>query len=443
MLKILAIDDNKDNLVVLQALLYDAFPDSVVFPVQSGAEGIALAKAENPDVILLDLVMPVMDGFETCRRLKEDDVLKRIPVIILTAAKTETVSRIRALKLGAEAFLGKPIDESELMAQVSSMARIKKSEDNVRTENLRLEEVVKERTNDLLQELEERKRAEKELTKSYKDLELSRRATLNLLDDLTVEMEQKHIVQKELIKAKEKAEASDRLKTAFMNNISHEVRTPLNGIIGFGELITAPGVTEEEKTLFLDILHVSSDRLLKTINDYMDISLVVSGNMESRMSLFDPNVLLERILTNYISLATAKKLELRMVDPDKPKDFLFNSDAELIGKVLTNLVDNAIKYSMQGVIEIGYAIIPGYVQFFVKDDGVGISGDKQTQVFEYFMQEDLSHTRKFEGSGLGLSIAQGIVELLGGRIWVDSIKGQGSTFRFTIPFDAGNRQSVS
>ena len=173
MIKILAIDDNKDNLIVLQALLSDAFPDSKILSVQSGAEGILVALTENPDVILLDLVMPGMDGFETCRKLKQDNFLRRIPVIILTAAKTETASRIKALKLGAEAFLGKPIDESELAAQVSSMVRIKKSEDTVRLENLRLEEVVKERTIDLLKELEERKRTEAELKKSYVELDLS------------------------------------------------------------------------------------------------------------------------------------------------------------------------------------------------------------------------------------------------------------------------------
>ncbi len=434
MIKILAIDDNKDNLVVLNALLSDAFPGSKIYSVQTGAEGINLAKAENPDVILLDLVMPGMDGFETCRQLKENDLLKRIPVIILTAAKTETSNRIKALKLGAEAFLGKPIDESELTAQVSSMVRIKKSEDNVRLENLRLEEVVKERTNDLLRELDERKRAEKDLKKSYEDLELSKIATLNLLEDLKMEMEQRHIIQNELIAAKEKAEASDRLKTAFMNNISHEVRTPLNGILGFGDLLTSPGLTDEEKATYLEILNSSSDRLLKTINDYMDISLIVSGNLEVRYTEFNPAILLEKVLTTFYSRIKAKNLDVKISRaPDT--ECMLNSDAELLRKLLINLLDNAIKYSTQGLIELGYLVKPGCIQFYVKDDGVGISDDKQVQIFEYFMQEDLSHTRKYEGSGLGLSISKGLVELLGGRIWVESVKDKGSVFWFTIPND--------
>ena len=433
MIKILAIDDNKDNLVVLYALLSDAFPESKIISVQTGAEGIALAKSENPDVILLDLVMPGMDGFETCRRLKQDDFLKRIPVIILTAAKTETANRIRALKLGAEAFLGKPIDEAELTAQVSSMVRLKKSEDSVRMENQRLEEVVKERTTDLLIELEERKRAQKELKKSYEDLEMSKLATLNLLEDLKLEMKQRHLIQQELIIAKDKAEASDRLKTAFMNSISHEVRTPLNGILGFGELISTPDIKDVDKALYLKILNTCSDRLLKTINDYMEISLIVSGNQDVRVDLFSPGDLLGEVKLSFSPVAKAKNLKIKIVKPEIFNDLLLSSDPELIRKIIFNLVDNAIKFSQEGTIELGYQVNPGFVQFYVRDEGTGISEDKHVQIFEFFMQEDQSSTRKFEGSGLGLSIAWGIVELLGGRMWVESVKGAGSTFWFTIP----------
>ena len=160
MTKILAIDDNLDNLIVIKALLSDSFPDALIFTVQSGIEGLNVAQKENPDVILLDLVMPVMDGFETCKRIKEDENLKRIPVIILTALRTDAQSRIKTLQLGAEAFLSKPIDEAELVAQVNTMIRIKKSEETIRDENQRLEKLVHERTQKLQEELEERKKTE-------------------------------------------------------------------------------------------------------------------------------------------------------------------------------------------------------------------------------------------------------------------------------------------
>jgi two-component system, sensor histidine kinase and response regulator len=434
MTKILAIDDNRDNLIVLHALLSDAFHDARIFLVQTGSEGIAMAREENPDVILLDLVMPGMDGFETCKRLKEDDFLKRIPIIILTAAKTETSNRVKALKLGAEAFLGKPLDESELTAQVSSMIRIKKSEDRVRIENLRLEEVVKERTLDLLKELEDRKRAEADLKKSFADLEKSKIAMLGVLEDLKSEISQRQEIQKELIRAKEKAEASDRLKTAFMNNISHEVRTPLNGILGFGELMTNEELTREEKELYLGILTSSSDRLLKTINDYMDISLIVSGNLDVDYSSFSPETLVNDIHKSVEDRLRAGRLNMVLSMPIMD-GFLVCSDLELVKKLLLTLVDNAIKYSNQGDIEIGFQADKGGIEFFVKDNGIGISEDKQIQIFEHFMQEDCSHSRKFEGSGLGLSIAKGLVDLLKGRIWVESAKGTGSTFRVLLPIN--------
>ncbi len=434
MIKILAIDDNHDNLIVLQALLSDAFPDSRIIMVQSGVEGIFMAKTENPDVILLDLVMPGVDGFETCRRLKQDSFLRRIPVIILTAAKTETSYRVRALKIGAEAFLSKPIDESELTAQVSSMIRIKKSEDAVRLENRRLEEVVRERTDELLRELEDKKNTEEQLKKSFSELEEGRKATLSLLEDLKIEIEERQKIQNELVEAKEKAEASDRLKTAFLNNISHEVRTPLNGILGFGELITDPDLTDETKKMYLAVLNASSDRLLKTINDFMDISLIVSGNMEVRNSIFNFGDLLERICLDMKELLMAKNMVVNIKKPEL-RPLILGSDEALVQKVLINLLDNAIKYSNNGCIDMGYHQDKEVVRVYVKDPGIGISKEKHEQIFERFVQEDPSNTRRYEGSGLGLSISKGVVELLGGKIGVESEKGIGSTFWFTLPLN--------
>lgn len=164
MIKILAIDDKQNNLVVLTALFSSSFPDARIITALSGAgrEGIEKGLTEDPDVILLDLVMPIMDGIETCKRLKEDNFLKRIPVIMITATKTDSKTRTKALETGVEAFLSKPIDEAELTAQISSMIRLKKSENKVLLENERLEALVHER---------------------IKGLEESKRTALNLLED--------------------------------------------------------------------------------------------------------------------------------------------------------------------------------------------------------------------------------------------------------------------
>lgn len=243
--------------------------------------------------------------------------------------------------------------------------------------------------------------------------------------------ERKKFVE-EIVLAKERAEASNRLKTAFLNNISHEVRTPLNGILGFGELIVDPDLTTEEKNMYLDVLYSSSDRLLKTINDFMDISLIASGNLEVRPELFNLNELMDQLLHGYKSKALAKNLNISVKVPKGSNSYLMDSDTALMKKVLSNILDNAVKFSSTGSIEFGYTIEPEHLLFYVRDEGVGIAPDKQDQIFENFMQEDPLTTKKFGGSGLGLSIAGGIVKLLGGEIWVESEKGKGSTFYFTI-----------
>lgn len=238
--------------------------------------------------------------------------------------------------------------------------------------------------------------------------------------------------EEELMMAKIRAEASDRLKSAFMNNISHEVRTPLNGILGFGEMIIDPDLTDEEKQRYFEILNVSSDRLLKTISDYMDISVIASGNLETRLSLFNLDELLDQLLLEKKRNAFDKNLNISIIKPYNTKNFLTVSDPLLLKKVLSNLLENAIKFTSSGSIQFGYSIQPEFLQFFVQDSGVGITAEKLGSIFEIFMQEDPLATRKFEGSGLGLSIAKGIVELLGGTIWAESVKGSGATFYFTI-----------
>lgn len=239
----------------------------------------------------------------------------------------------------------------------------------------------------------------------------------------------------EILDAKEKAEASDRLKTAFMNNISHEVRTPLNGILGFGEMIVQDDLTPEEKTRYLKILTSSSDRLLKTITDYMDISLIASGNLEVRPGLFNLNEFLDQLYLEQVVKASSKSLKVILQKSETGLNYLMNTDAALLKKVFNNLFDNALKFSTSGTIQIGYSVLCEQVRFFIKDNGIGIATDKLTQIFEHFRQEDQLITRKFEGSGLGLSIAKGIVELLNGKIWVESVKGEGSVFYFEVPCD--------
>ncbi|MEI6886417.1 MAG: response regulator [Bacteroidota bacterium] len=245
-------------------------------------------------------------------------------------------------------------------------------------------------------------------------------------------------VEEELISAKIRAEASDRLKTAFIHNISHEVRTPLNGILGFSDLITQSNLSQQEKTQYSALIKTSSSRLLRTITSYMDISMIVSGTMQVHKKRFDLTQLMLSLFDQFRPRCKAKVVELNLQLPDANKPFYINSDSELISKTLSHLLDNAAKYTQKGEITFGFLEIDGSLEFFVTDTGIGIREEVQARIFEYFTQEESAFTRNFEGSGLGLSISRGLVELLGGTIRLTSEKGRGSDFRFTLPAgDAG------
>jgi len=676
MVKILAIDDNNDNLIALKAILSGAFPDAVILVSLSGEEGILQARLENPDVILLDLVMPGTDGYETCKILKNDPLLQRIPVIILTALHTDSESRVRALKLGAESFLTKPILEAELIAQVASLLRIKRSDNLASQEYERLEALVLERTRglegsrkatvklleNLKAEMEAHRQAEEALRQSEEQFRnlyneapvglyrttpdgkilLANRAIYEMLgfpgaeppsaknleeigfeplyrreqftremttkgevrdleskwtcingkvinvresakvvrdargmplyydgtvEDITIRKRAEealktseeqfralaqsandaiitsdskgiisgwnrgaekifgyteeeitgqnlavimparystihaqnverlittgkpHVIGKTvelhglhknghefplelslsewetdsgkfffgiirdtterkraehaLKEALVKAESGDRLRKAFMNNISHEIRTPLNGILGFSELIIDPGTSEEEKVLFSSLLNISSNRLLNTITNYMDISLIASGNIKVNLTTFNLNESLHKLMGRFQPVSAEKKLEIYLETPASTESISLRSDAELFQKIFSQLLDNAIKFSDKGSVSFGYLIHqegPGSnasgeldLEFYVKDTGIGIGKASLSVIFESFVQEELSSTRGHEGSGLGLSIAQGLVKLLGGDIHVESEKGVGSSFSFILP----------
>jgi PAS domain S-box-containing protein len=241
----------------------------------------------------------------------------------------------------------------------------------------------------------------------------------------------------ELIEAREKAEASDRIKTAFLNNISHEVRTPLNGILGFAEYIVQPDTSQAEKEEYLEILHESSERLLSTITNYMDMSLLVSGQMRLKTGEVDLHGLIDNLYLQVLPKCRVKKLELKkdIVSTSKVHSL---TDGAFIGKAVTLLLDNAVKFTSVGRITIGLAEREsGEQEIFVKDTGPGIDPDTESEIFKAFMQADFSGRRIYEGSGLGLSIVKGIMELLGGEIRFDSAQGEGTSFYLTLPAPTG------
>lgn len=258
---------------------------------------------------------------------------------------------------------------------------------------------------------------------------------LTELHGVITDITEKKNTELAIIKAKESAEASDRLKTAFMNNISHEIRTPLNGILGFTEVLADPTLTPRDKDAYTAMLYNSSERLINTVTNFLDISLLSSGNQRVVKKEMSLNTLLQQVIDKFKPLAAQKYLSLILELPFSHNDVIILSDKDLLEKILSQLTDNAIKFTSRGNITVGCRINENELLFFVRDTGVGIHEQSRQQIFDYFMQENTASNRGYEGSGLGLTIARGFIGLLGGRIWMESEKGKGSIFFFSIPLE--------
>jgi CheY-like chemotaxis protein/nitrogen-specific signal transduction histidine kinase len=240
----------------------------------------------------------------------------------------------------------------------------------------------------------------------------------------------------ELIEAKEKAEESERLKSVFLANMSHEIRTPMNGILGFAELLKEPNLTIEEQQDFIRTIGISGKRMLNTINNIVDVSRIESGLMNVSIKETNINENIEFTYKFFKPEAEIKGLQLLYKNSLPPKEAIIKTDNDKVYTILTNLIKNAIKFTDIGSIEFGYEKKGDYLEFFVKDTGIGISGSQKKIIFERFRQGNESFKRDYEGAGLGLSICKSYIEMLDGKIWVESEEGEGSKFYFTIPYNA-------
>jgi len=241
-------------------------------------------------------------------------------------------------------------------------------------------------------------------------------------------------VEADLVSAKEKAEESDRLKTAFLQNVSHEIRTPMNAIIGFSTLLNEPGLEEPDRRQYTDIIFQSSSQLLSIINDIVDVANIESGQVRINMKKTNLNSSL-RMLNEQFSYKE-KQYEIPIsLSPGLPDaDAIIITDGTKLIQILSNLISNSIKFTRQGQIDFGYILKDSFLEFFVRDTGIGISSDHVGKIFNRFYQVDGAVSRQFGGTGLGLSICKAYVDLLGGSIRVESEPGKGTLFVFTIPY---------
>lgn len=236
-----------------------------------------------------------------------------------------------------------------------------------------------------------------------------------------------------LRKAEFDARESDRLKTAFLQNISHEIRTPMNGIIGFSQLLNTGDLTDEQRREYISIITKSSDRLLSILNDVIEISLIESGKIKAKNEVFDLNELMNE-LYDIFKCQLKPGIDFRMSKGLNSGESYISGDRVKISQIIYNLLSNASKFTEKGTIHFGYGIKNKQLEFFVSDTGIGIDLKLHKVIFERFNKEDRSPHKMYEGIGLGLAICRGNLNILGGKIWLESEPGAGSTFYFSLPW---------
>jgi len=376
--KIIIVDDNAANLSVGRNLLKSIYE---VFPAPSAAKLFNLLEKFIPDLILLDVNMPEMNGYEAIKILKADPRFSDIPVIFLTA-KNDEESEMEGFDLGAADYVTKPFSGPLLLRRIASQ---------------------------LL--LEQQK----------KDLVESRAALQDYADNLE-------------IKVREKTAA----KTVFLANMSHELRTPMNSIVGFSELALDDSISQRTKGYLTRILD-SSKWLLHIINDILDLTSFESGKIDFNIVPFDLYEIIDDCGTMFTPRATENGLMLNLYsDPSVKKNLL--GDPARLRQILINLLSNAVKFTSTGVIDFLMEVrnltqSEVTVYFEVKDTGIGITPEQMEIIFDPFTQAESGNTRKYGGTGLGLTITKNVIERMGGNIHVESTPGTGSKFSFELTFD--------
>ncbi len=238
------------------------------------------------------------------------------------------------------------------------------------------------------------------------------------------------------INERKAAEEADRLKTAFLSNMSHEIRTPMNAIIAFSEFLKEDNLNSESRLEYINHITSSGNNLLQLIDDIIDSAKIEARQMKIKKEAFNVNQMLISLKALYSQPKMSKNknaVKLNVYPDNHDQNVYIFTDRIRLQQVLSNLLDNAFKYTDAGIIEFGFTEEKEYLKFFVKDTGIGIPWDKQKIIFERFGQAENINTRSFGGTGLGLNICKNLVQLMGGKIWVNSDPGKGSVFYFIIP----------
>ncbi len=417
---ILIIDDQPKNLAVIGDYLMEC--GFTVIVSQSGAGGLRRARGVRPDLILLDIVMPDMDGFETCRRLKEDGSTRDIPVIFMTAL-TGVEDKIKGFELGGVDYITKPINHEEVIARVRTHLQIgnQKKQLELQASNLVNINVL------LNEEINARKAAQRELERLNEELE--DRVKIRTAE-LSKVAECLRVANIELQKANRELKKVDDIKTEFVALASHELRTPLTSILGYAQTLAAADLQLDNSTRIniLSIIVSESKRLAALIANLLDISKIETHNFRLKTEAFYISDMIDSVI-GALNLPSNFPL---VVHNATNHDCRAVGNKDQTGQVIRNILDNALRYvNENGRITININETDDYILVKISDTGPGIKPEEKNKLFEDFYRIR-DEKKPSIGSGLGLSIASKIIASQGGQIWVESTYGEGATFCFTV-----------
>jgi signal transduction histidine kinase len=378
---ILIIDDKPEDIQLLSKTLSDQ--GYIVRGAVRGKIGIRAAQSAPPDLILLDIRMPDLNGYEVCERLKADSQTKDIPVIFLSALD-EVWDKVRAFQIGGVDYITKPFQVQEVLVRVENQLLLRRLNQQLQTKNQQLKQEIKERQ-----------------------------------------------------KAEQAAEAASQAKSQFVTNMSHELRTPLNAILGFTQILNRSSSINPEQQEYLEIISRSGEHLLELIDEVLELSKIEAGALFLNETSFDFYYFLDSLEEMFQLKAEQKELYLMFsVSPDVPP--YIKTDPQKLRGCLINLIGNAIKFTQTGSVSLRVSVLPQSAEetkttlhFEVEDTGPGIAADEIDNIFQAFSQAEIGR-KASEGAGLGLAISKRFVQMMGGEITVSSTIGKGTTFQFDL-----------